>query len=74
MPEIQSDVPMPPRQTGKWYSILNRMKPGQSFLVSTHGTRMAVINAADNYGFRVVSRKVNGEGFRIWRLADAPKI
>jgi hypothetical protein len=67
--KIESGVPIPPRESGgKWRMLIWGMNVGDSFLVPTNGERCAVISAAIQLSISVTTRKVNGEGYRIWRL------
>jgi hypothetical protein len=71
-PIIESGIPVPklrhrtPRAV--WNNALRAMKPNQSFKVDSDMKRIAVLKAAKHLSMQVVTRKLDGEGYRIWRI------
>lgn len=64
MIKIESNIPIP--LTRKM--ALKTMKKGDSFLVDSHVTRQNILRTAQQIRVKVISRKVNGCGYRIWRI------
>lgn len=68
--KIESGIPIPPRQAqGFWAKTLLDMKEGDSFVVETRRERDSVLNCSKRTaGVPVTTRKLNGAGYRIWRI------
>lgn len=71
--KVEKGIPIPPRCAslfGGWRTLLDSMEIGDSFLVDDVKMRDRVlrVNCKDRRGMKVVSRKINGEGYRIWRV------
>lgn len=47
--------------------ILNKLKPGESFLIKTDKEHNALRQLCYNYGFKVTT-KAEGNNRRVWRL------
>ena len=69
-PKIEKGIPIPPRYNGeqRWTNLMSKMEPGDSFLVSFDEDRKAILMAARRAGFNVLTRKMPGEGYRVWRV------
>lgn len=66
--KVDKGIPIPPRQRSKWADLLKKMAVGDSFMVQSCGERDCALRAnCCKHGIKVVSRKINGEGYRIWR-------
>ncbi len=63
--EIEKDVPMP-NGYGSKYSILKRMKKGDSIVIGT-GFVAAVRQAAKTWDIKIATRRENLNHHRIWR-------
>lgn len=70
---IENGIPLPEKQQGKWRDIAKALKPGQSVKVETNDERKAILRRAKLLSIPLTSRKVDGDGFRIWRLAAWPE-
>jgi hypothetical protein len=70
LPKIESGIPIPKKRlrTPFWSNTVAALKPGNSFKVDTDQARIAVMHAASRQGIEVTTRKLNGEGYRIWRI------
>lgn len=53
--------------------ILEKMQPNQPPIIWPRDSKSAY-RAAAQLGIRIKTRKVNGQGFKIWRLSDAEPI
>lgn len=47
-------------------TTLSQMKPGDSFLYN--GTNFCIFRAAQQLNISITTRKVSGEGYRVWRV------
>jgi len=65
---IDKNVPIPPRYGSKWKSNLLAMAGGDSFKVANACQRDAVMSSAKHAGVKITTRKLNGSGYRIWRI------
>jgi hypothetical protein len=76
---IETGIPLPPpmRAGGgnnvgpktEWTMVLARLEPGQSVLTADHGefkTADAFVSRQRPKRFAI--RKINGQGWRVWRL------
>jgi len=63
--EIEKDVPMP-NGYGSKYSILKRMKKGDSIVIGT-GFVAAMRQAAKAWDIKIATRRENLNHHRIWR-------
>ena len=68
--KIESGIEMPPRsQASVFRKVAQSMKVGDSFLVPTCEERdRAMMTSGRQARFKFASRKINGEGYRIWRI------
>lgn len=67
---IEKGIAIPLKQSGAfWAKRVLELLPKDSFLVQTAHDRSGVLRAAKVLGVKVTSRKINGEGYRIWRIA-----
>lgn len=65
---VETGIPMPIGRGGKLSAIrsaLQAMKPGDSFIWEDH---KAPYDAAKQLNIKITTRKVNGEGYRVWRV------
>lgn len=67
-PTIDHAVPIPPRGPGKWTILAWRLGPGDSVKVETDSQRCALLRALQKQHTPSTSRKVDGVGFRVWRV------
>lgn len=69
---IDKDVPMPSSYGMDWFSVFDRMQPGDSFALPMQA-KASVSNASTSYkkakGIRLVIRKADG-GLRVWRVEN----
>tara|TARA_X000001036_G_scaffold255234_1_gene237542 strand:- start:6436 stop:6645 length:210 start_codon:yes stop_codon:yes gene_type:complete len=63
--QIEKDVPMP-NGYGSKYSILKRMKKGDSIVIGT-GFVAAIRQAAKAWDIKIATRRENLNHHRIWR-------
>ena len=63
--QIEKDVPMP-NGYGSKYSILKRMKKGDSIVIGT-GFVAAIRQAAKAWDMKIATRRENLNHHRIWR-------
>ena len=70
--KIQAGIPIPPRSDclQKWGPFLLSMSAGESFLVTESRQVNLLLTQAKRRGVRITTRKINGEGWRVWRLND----
>lgn len=71
--KIEHGIPVPARganQAGPWAEALSVMDPGDSFLVDTTKSRSAVLRYAQKHGLKVVTSKINGIGYRVWKIGN----
>lgn len=73
MPKIEKGIPVLERTASNrtWRNLLEKMSIGDSFVVLREPERRSVIRSAHYAGMKVVTRKVNGEGWRIWKMNPA---
>lgn len=71
---IESDVPIPNPWCRKWGLIVPRMKPGDSILVDNRNQSRALMTALSKSGYKSCCRKIDGKGFRIWKLPHKKEI
>lgn len=70
---IEADIPMPDgnfAMAGVYESLrstLKDMKAGQSFVWDENGM---IYRAAKEAGVKIKARKINGSGYRIWKVKD----
>ena len=71
LPQLEEGVPLPTSGQG-WITdlsgLLGAMKPGQSFITEDNKT---IYRAAKKAGCRVRLHKLDGAGFRCWKLKGA---
>ncbi len=67
-PKLESRVPIPPKFKHGWAAVIRSMTPGQSFTVNTEAERNQILRSAQHHRLAVTSRKLNGSGYRIWKL------
>jgi hypothetical protein len=67
-PTVEDDIPIPPRGycLATWSKVLLAMKKEQSFMADTDDERKSILRSAAKIGIKVVTRKIPGQGFRIW--------
>ena len=68
---IECGVPIPPRynkSTSELFNTLGRMKVGDSIKVPNETVACYAWQWAKKNGFKIVRRKLDGDGFRIWRV------
>jgi len=65
---IEHGIPTPARFEAHWKIILDSMKPGDSFVVQESAHRKQVLRCSQHWGIEVTTAKLNGTGFRIWKL------
>jgi hypothetical protein len=75
-PSIEKNVPIPPRaytaercrSARLRVQFLKQMEIGDSFKVEDEKARQLWIAHAKYYGVNLVTRKLDGEGIRIWKV------
>jgi hypothetical protein len=66
--KIEKGIPIPPLgHCGKHYQLLSQMSPGDSVIVIENKDVVGIWHAAKRHGFKVTSRKEDGQGIRVWR-------
>lgn len=71
--KIEHGIPIPARganQYGPWAEALRAMDPGDSFLVDTDKVRASVLRYSKKHAIKVVSAKISGIGYRIWKIQN----
>lgn len=66
--KIEKGIPIPKCDRSHWWAVLIAMTPGDSFRVETDRERLSILRCAQRYGVPVTSRKLDGNGYRVWRL------
>lgn len=69
-PTIEDGIPIPMgRGQYSWLKeTLIALRPNQSFIVASDAKRTSVLSRAKELKIKVTTRKINGEGYRIWRV------
>lgn len=67
-PTIDHAVPIPTKNPGKWTVLAWRMGPGDSVQVEKDRDRSCLMRALEKRHVISTSRKVDGVGFRVWRV------
>jgi hypothetical protein len=65
--QINKGVAIPPKQRGVVADLIRTMHVGDSFLVDRERSRMQAFEAARRIGVTITTRKIDGQGFRVWR-------
>jgi hypothetical protein len=66
--QIEKNVPVPPAGRSK-IEIINDMEIGDSVLCETYEQAMSLRDALRYRGLKYTTRKIENEGWRVWRLA-----
>jgi len=66
--QIEKNVPVPPAGRSK-IEIINDMEIGDSVLCGTYEQAMSLRDALRYRGLKYTTRKIENEGWRVWRLA-----
>jgi len=70
--QIEKGIPLIPKcgcLHGQWLLLLQKMDVGDSFVVNTQDERDCVLRVnTKTHNIRVTTRKINGIGYRIWRI------
>ena len=66
--QIEKNVPVPPAGRSK-IEIINDMDIGDSVLCETYEQAMSLRDALRYRGLKYTTRKIENEGWRVWRLA-----
>lgn len=72
--ETETGIPVPTRKQPKCGVTSDRVRAlrvGESFLVTTYKECDSCRNIARYIGIRMATRKIPGEGWRVWRVEDA---
>ena len=66
--QIEKNVPVLPAGRSK-IEIINDMEIGDSVLCGTYEQAMSLRDALRYRGLKYTTRKIENEGWRVWRLA-----
>lgn len=66
--QIEKNIPVPPAGRSK-IEIINDMDIGDSVLCETYEQAMSLRDALRYRGLKYTTRKIENEGWRVWRLA-----
>ena len=66
--QIEKNVPVPPAGRSK-IEIINDMEIGDSVLCETYEQAMSLRDALRYRGLKYTTRKLENQGWRVWRLA-----
>ena len=70
--EIEHDIPVPPRvfsgPPSQYRQLAERVEVGDSCILNKAGAN-ALANFLKKFGFGVTTRSVDGDRFRVWKLA-----
>jgi hypothetical protein len=66
--QIEKNVPVPPAGRSK-IEIINDMEIGDSVLCETYEQAMSLRDALRYRGLKYTTRKIENQGWRVWRLA-----
>jgi len=66
--QIEKNVPVPPAGRSK-IEIINDMEIGDSVLCGTYEQAMSLRDALRYRGLKYTTRKIENQGWRVWRLA-----
>lgn len=70
MVKFTDKIPLPEvAPTSEVGKALLQIKAGQSFSVKREEERRSALTTAKRLGVKVTSRKVDGKGYRIWRVS-----
>lgn len=67
-PKIMTGVPVPKDRGFGRHSFLRDLSVGDSFVVSEIAQRDMVLRFQKTYGIKLTTRKIDGGGYRIWRV------
>lgn len=62
------ELPIPPRYFNPWAKLVRLMEPGEVCFLKSRVEQSACLRAARKAKIKVVTRKVNGKGFGLWRM------
>lgn len=65
---IEKGVEVPPRYNKPWERLVRLMDPGECCFLDTKHQQIACLRAAKKAKIKVLTRKVNGKGFGVWRI------
>lgn len=65
--QIEKNVPVPPAGRSK-IEIINDMEIGDSVLCETYEQAMSLRDALRYRGLKYTTRKIENQGWRVWRL------
>lgn len=65
---IDHNVPMPKRRSNELRATLEKLRTGDSFVVSTNAKRQQTIAIAYTLDMKVTTAKESGKGYRIWKI------
>ena len=65
--QIEKNIPVPPAGRSK-IEIINDMEIGDSVLCETYEQAMSLRDALRYRGLKYTTRKIENEGWRVWRL------
>lgn len=66
--EIEKNIPIPDRQIGLCKYPFNKMDIGDSFVLPTK-LRSSTSHRGRILGFKFLTRKIDDENVRVWRIA-----
>ena len=66
--QIEKNIPVPPARRSK-IEIVSDMNIGDSVLCDTYEQAMSLRDALRYRGLKYTTRKIENEGWRVWRLA-----
>jgi hypothetical protein len=66
--QIEHALPIPPMHDNKMRRTLAKLEVGDSFLLEGV-SQQTVYSAARRVGIGISTRKMDGEGVRVWRVA-----
>ena len=70
--KIEKGIPLPPAKGGKKTELsetLAQMEPGDSILLEVEKKAMQLKQTGSRRGYKMAFRKIDGQGWRVWRLA-----
>lgn len=66
--EIHHNNPLPTARAMSWAGFWKRVRPGDSFDLENQMVVRVFCANARKHGVRVTCRKINGSGYRVWRI------
>ena len=64
--KIESGIPLPRKQRGKWNRVIDEMAEGDSIVLDKPRERIAILHSAKKMGAILTTRKEEDGKIRVW--------